>query len=87
MACVEERDVDINEPRYSGPGKSGICVCGHAWHEHHLGMIMRSDIAEARGEAYVAQECEAYGSNECGGMMPEGDTWVHHCSSYEDRGI
>ncbi len=22
----------------SGPNRSGICVCGHGWQEHHLGI-------------------------------------------------
>ena len=74
------------EPRYSGPGKSGVCVCGHKWDEHHLGIVMNMEYYEATHEQYVPQECEHYGFNELGGMMPGPDGWVHHCTGYEDRG-
>ena len=68
-------------PRYSGPNRSGMCVCGHSWEDHHLGMVMNSDYFEATKEAYIAQECEFYGFNEMGGLDPEGND---HCHSYKD---
>ena len=77
-------------PRYTGPGKSGICKCGHRWDDHHLGAVLNSDYYEATGESYVPQECEHYGCNETGGMMPDpanpDGAWVDHCERYEDRG-
>jgi hypothetical protein len=77
---------DFGEPLYSGPGKSGICVCGHGWEDHHLCMIMKAGVAESRKEAYAPCECCFYGSNEEGGMMPSEAGWVHHCGGYVDRG-
>lgn len=75
-------------PRYSGAGKSGICKCGHSWDDHHLGIVMNKEYYEQTGESYVPQECEFYGCNEEGGMMPnpEGE-WIPHCGRYEDAGI
>lgn len=69
------------EPRYSGPNRSGICICGHSWESHHLGIVMNSEYAEATNEAYVPQECEFFGFNEMGGLDAEGNK---HCSSYKD---
>ena len=69
---------------YSGPGRSGVCVCGHGWEEHHLGMVMREDMLEVHSggkEAYVPQECEFYGCNEDGGLDAEGN---EHCFGYRD---
>jgi len=73
-------------PTYSGAGKTGVCQCGHAWHEHHRMMVMRQEYIDATGEAYVLGECEHYGSNELGGLMPDGDQWVNHCQGYRDSG-
>lgn len=77
------------EPRYSGPNRTGICRCGHPWDEHHLGCVMNEDYYEATKESYVPQECEHYGFNEMGGMMPNPDkeaedTWIDHCHGYHD---
>jgi len=75
-------------PRYSGPGKSGICKCGHSWEDHHLGVVLNQEYWLATSEVYVPQECEHYGCNELGGMMPGPDgKWVKHCGRYEDRGV
>ncbi len=71
-------------PRYSGPGKSGICVCGHTWEQHHLGVVLNEPFRLATGEAYVPQECEAFGFNETGGYGPDGEP--HHCDGYRDAG-
>lgn len=73
------------KPKYSGPNRSGICKCGHKWDEHHLGIVMNQKYFEATGEMYVPQECEHYGFNELGGLMPEGRQWVPHCSEYIDE--
>ena len=74
---------------YSGPERSGICVCGHKWDDHHLGMILNHDYGDgdspdARKEAYIPQECEFFGFNEMGGLDEEGN---EHCWSYRDSMI
>ena len=74
------------EPRYSGPNRSGMCVCGHPWDEHHLGVVMNREYAEATGEAYVPQECEHFGFNERGGLGFVNGKWVDHCHNYRDTG-
>ena len=75
------------KPMYSGPGKTGICKCGHSWEEHHLGIVMNKECFEATQEGYVPQECEHYGCNELGGLMPgEDGEWVEHCGHYKDSG-
>ena len=71
------------KPRYSGPECSGICVCGCSWEEHHLGVILNEEYRAATGEAYLPQECEAFGFNETGGLDAEGNP---HCDRYKDRG-
>lgn len=71
----------VYHPRYSGPNCSGICVCGHSWEDHHLGMVMNPVYREQTGEAYIPQECEHYGSNEMGGLDADGN---EHCWSYRD---
>lgn len=75
------------KPRYSGPNRSGVCVCGHAWDEHHLGCVMNSAYTKQTGEYYIPEECEHFGSNECGGKerLPDG-RWIAHCNSYRDKG-
>lgn len=74
------------QPRYSGPNRSGVCVCGCPWHEHHLGMVMNKAYLEATQEAYIPQECDAYGSNEVGGKKYNEETgeWEDHCHQYKD---
>jgi hypothetical protein len=76
----------LRKPRYSGPNRSGICVCGHSWKQHHLGMVMNQDYVEETGEIYIAQECEAYGFNEAGGLKFDKETheWEDHCHQYRD---
>lgn len=35
---------------------------------------------------YIPGECEHYGFNECGGMMPDKEgNWVEHCHRYVDK--
>lgn len=68
-------------PRYSGPNCSGICVCGHSWEDHHLGMVQNSDYFNDTGESYLPEECEFFGSNEDGGYDAEGK---EHCWKYRD---
>ena len=73
-------------PRYSGSERSGICVCGHSWEEHHLGMVMQAAYIEQTKEGYIPQECEYYGFNEAGGLMPDANgEWINHCGSYIDQ--
>lgn len=78
-----------NEPRYSGPGKTGICKCGCSWEDHHLGVVLNQDYRAATGEAYLPDECEAFGFNEVSGMKYNETTkqWENHCQRYEDSGI
>ena len=71
----------MDEPRYSGPNRSGICVCGHSWKQHHLGVVMNSDYINATKEGYIAQECEHFGFNEMSGLDADGE---YHCGSYRD---
>ena len=73
--------------RYSGLGKSGICICGCRWDEHHLGIVMNEEYRTTTGESYVPQECEAFGFNEHGGMKYENGEWINHCQAYKDRGV
>lgn len=73
--------------RYSGSGRTGICVCGHSWKKHHLGMVVRSEMLEVDNggkEAYVPQECEFFGCNESGGLDAEGNV---HCFGYRDSAL
>lgn len=74
------------EPRYSGPNRSGICVCGCRWDKHHLGMVAKQEYVDQTGEVYIAQECESFGFNEVGGMAfdEETQTWEVHCFGYLD---
>lgn len=76
------------KPRYTGPGKVGICICGCAWDEHHLNVVMNVEYHMATGEAYAPGECEHYGFNEVGGMKfnKETKTWEDHCQRYIDQG-
>ena len=76
------------KPRYSGPNRSGICVCGCAWDEHHLGVVMNEEYRTATGEAYAPGECEHYGFNDVGGLKFNRDTqkWEDHCHRYKDKG-
>jgi hypothetical protein len=58
----------MSEPRYSGPNRSGVCVCGCSWELHHLSCVMRQEYFDETGEAHIPEECCAYGFNEVGGM-------------------
>ena len=68
-------------PRYSGPNRSGICVCGHKWDDHHLGIVLNPDYSDQTQEGYLPGECEAHGFNETGGLGPDGE---YHCFCYHD---
>lgn len=90
ITCIECQDAKA-EPRsalYSGPNRSGICICGHKWQNHHLGMIVRvgaNKVKDGSGwegrESYIPQECEHYGFNEMGGLGKDGHG---HCFGYVD---
>lgn len=69
------------EPRYSGPLRSGICICGHGYEAHHLGMVLNADYLHQTHEIYLPQECEFYGFNSEGGLGPDGSD---HCHNYRD---
>ena len=76
----------MHEPRYSGPNRSGICVCGCRWDDHHLGCVMNEEYFKDTGESYVPDECCAFGFNESGGQKYNKETkeWEDHCSRYRD---
>lgn len=77
-------DFKRRKARYSGPNRSGICVCGHSWEQHHLGMVVRlGSVLTEDGvrEGYIPQECEAFGFNEMGGLDEDGNV---HCFGYRD---
>jgi hypothetical protein len=78
----------MREPRYSGPERTGVCVCGCPWDKHHLCMVMRQDYLDATQEQYIPDECCAYGFNEVGGMKynKELGEWEDHCHGYRDSG-
>lgn len=71
---------------YSGPMRSGVCVCGHSWEDHHLGMVIDQSKVQTTGgpENYVPQECEFYGSNEDAGLDTDGND---HCWRYRDSAL
>ncbi len=71
----------MNTPRYSGPNRTGMCICGHSWDHHHLGVVVRKEYVDETNESYVPQECEHYGHNEFGGLDAHGNT---HCFGYMD---
>ena len=76
-------DEKLRKAIYTGPNRSGVCVCGHSWERHHLGLVMRIGAEKTDGgdENYVPQECEAFGCNEMGGLDSNGDV---HCFGYRD---
>jgi hypothetical protein len=58
-----------------GINDSTLCVCGHTLEDHHRWWI---------SNGYFADECEFYGFNESGGMMPgEDGKWIEHCRKFE----
>lgn len=55
-----------------------MCVCGHPAGVHHISHFVGGALVD---------ECEFYGWDEVGGMMPgepDGDEeeWVDHCQSF-----
>lgn len=61
---------------------SGICICGHSWEDHHLGVVMNEEYLKDTEETYLPQECEFYGFNEMGGLGSDGE---NHCHQYKDK--
>jgi hypothetical protein len=52
-----------------------MCVCGHTLDEHHRVWY--------QGGYETADECEFYGFNETGGLMPgPNGGWVEHCQRF-----
>ena len=85
MAIIHSLVSQTLIPQYSGPDRSGICVCGHSWDRHHRMIVMNKEYIEETQEGYVLGECTFHGFNEAGGMMQdENDEWVPHCSGYRD---
>ena len=60
---------------------SGVCLCGHSYGNHHLGMIANPEAYKIMGP-YLPQEGEYCGCNEYGGMDEEGEI---HCCGYIDK--
>lgn len=61
---------------------SRICACGHPAGDHHISYFA--------GGGVLVEECEFYGWNEAGGMMPDdldSDAdewkWVDHCQRFK----
>ena len=73
-----------SDRKYSGPGRSGICACGHFWQDHHLGCVLNEGYFKATNESYLPQECEMYGFNERGGLDKDGKD---HCFQYRDAAL
>ncbi len=73
-------------PKYSGPNRSGICVCGCKWDRHHLGLVAQQYYIDATKEGYILGECCAFGHNETGGLKynNEIEEWEPHCFGYKD---
>ena len=77
----------IRPARYSGPGRTGICICGHSWEDHHLNVVLREGAEHVHNgsiEYYIPDECEFYGCNEDGGLDAEGKD---HCFGYRDSAL
>jgi hypothetical protein len=70
-------------PRYSGPGQTGQCRCGHSADDHHGSIVMNADYFAQTGEGRVPGGCEFYGCNEGEGLD---DEWRPHCFDYVDAG-
>src|ERR1700678_2368681 len=83
-SCDSVQNAEVSKPRYSGPNRSGICICGCGWELHHLHSVMNTDYATETGETYFPDECNAFGSNQFGGMKLVGSEWVDHCHQYKD---
>jgi hypothetical protein len=81
----EAMSIDEFKQRYSGPNRSGICVCGHSWEKHHLGVVTNPEYTKQTGESYVPGECNAFAFNEAGGLMLVKGKWVDHCHTYRDN--
>jgi hypothetical protein len=60
------------EAKYSGPGKSGVCRCGHSWEDHHTSAVMSYSYLCDTHEYYIPEECEEEGCE---------------CERYEDKGV
>jgi hypothetical protein len=54
---------------------SGVCVCGHSYENHHLGVVLNPEAYAVIG-LYLPEECEFFGSNEDGGLDENGED---HC--------
>ena len=70
-------------PRYSGPGQTGICRCGHSADDHHGSIVMNAEYFRQTGESRVPGGCEFYGCNEGEGLDADGK---FHCLNYVDAG-
>jgi hypothetical protein len=60
---------------------SGVCMCGHSYEDHHLGVVLDPKAYAVTG-LHLPQECEFFGSNEDGGLDENSED---HCIQYVDR--
>ena len=77
----------LRPARYSGTGRTGICICGHSWEEHHLSVVMREGAEKVHNgsvEYYIPEECEHFGFDEMGGLDAAGND---HCFRYRDSAL
>ena len=61
---------------------SGICLCGHIYADHHIGIVMSVKVAVEKGTCMVPDVCCRYGCNEDEGLDRDGNV---HCFGYVDR--
>ena len=59
---------------------SGVCMCGHRYEDHHLGMVLNPAAYAVIGP-HLPEECEFFGCNEDGGLDENGE---EHCHRYVD---
>jgi hypothetical protein len=66
---------------------TGVCVCGHAWDDHHHSCVLNPDCLKERGELHrmhngcIGDECEATQHEGVHHTKPE-----CHCQCYRDKG-
>ena len=74
------KTVVIGSHEYRRRLYSGICMCGHAYHDHHCSMVMSPEIAAVVGSVGPDQ-CEYFGFNETAGLDEDSKK---HCHNYVD---
>ena len=81
-------DTAVSKSIYSGPGRTGVCKCGHRWEDHFLEVTQNEDYYQETSEMYIPLQCQFY---EPDGMRhnekPDvygNDAWIMHCNCYID---